>query len=128
MKATLEKVKTLSRYRKPSDLVFTASNGSPINRRNLLNRHLKPKLKKLGLPPCTFHDLRHLHSQPVHEGWCQPGGHKGQHGPFDGRRHPEHLHGHLVGATQGGSRRHREPDLGWDEFHVIGAMPSLRVC
>jgi integrase len=62
MKAALEKVKTLSRYRKPDDLVFTASNGAPINRRNMLNRHLKPTLKKLGLPPCTFHDLRHLHS------------------------------------------------------------------
>ncbi len=58
----LQKAFSLSRYRSPDDLVFTASNGSPINRRNLLNRHLKPTLEKLGLPLCTFHDLRHLHS------------------------------------------------------------------
>ena len=62
MKSALEKVRAISRFRKPDDLVFTARNGKPINRRNLLNRHLKPTLKKLGLPPCTFHDLRHLHS------------------------------------------------------------------
>jgi integrase len=51
-----------SQHRKPDDLVFTASNGSPINRRNLLRRHLKPNLEKLGLRTCTFHNLRHLHS------------------------------------------------------------------
>ncbi|HWR35388.1 MAG TPA: site-specific integrase [Clostridia bacterium] len=61
IKETFQKAFQLSRHRKPDDLVFTASNGSPINRRNLLRRHLKPTLTKLGLP-CTFHDLRHLHS------------------------------------------------------------------
>jgi integrase len=62
MKAALKHAWNVSRFRKPDDLVFTATNGSPINRRNLLNRHLKVTLKKLGLPACTFHDLRHLHS------------------------------------------------------------------
>jgi integrase len=62
MKQAVEKARSLSRWRKPDHLVFTAKNGSPINRRNLLTRHLKPTLKKLELPACTFHDLRHLHS------------------------------------------------------------------
>ena len=62
MKKCLEAAWKDTKYRKPDDLVFTASNGAPINRRNLLRRHLKPTLEKLKLPPCTFHDLRHLHS------------------------------------------------------------------
>ncbi len=62
IKEMLQKAFQLSRHRNPDDLVFTASNGSPINRRNLLKRQLKPTLIKLGLPHCTFHDLRHLHS------------------------------------------------------------------
>ena len=62
MQDFLRQVWGMSRFRKPDDLIFTAVNGSPINRRNLLRRHLKPTLEKLGLPHCSFHDLRHLHS------------------------------------------------------------------
>lgn len=62
MKKCLESAWKDTKYRKPDDLVFTATNGAPINRRNLLRRHLKPTLEKLKLPACTFHDLRHLHS------------------------------------------------------------------
>ena len=62
MQDFLRQVWEMARFRKPGDLIFTAVNGSPINRRNLLRRHLKPTLKKLGLPHCSFHDLRHLHS------------------------------------------------------------------
>ncbi len=39
-----------SKYRKPDDLVFTNKKGGPVNRRNLLRRHLKPAVEKLGLP------------------------------------------------------------------------------
>jgi integrase len=62
MREVLEQLRETSRFRNPDDLVFTAANGSPINRRNLLRRHLKPTLKNLKLPSCSFHDFRHLHS------------------------------------------------------------------
>jgi integrase len=62
MKSCLAAAWKATKYRKLDDLVFTASNGAPINRRNLLRRHLRPTVEKLGLPACTFHDLRHLHS------------------------------------------------------------------
>ena len=42
------------------DLVFPASNGVPLDSRNLVRRHLKPILKKAGLPESVrFYDLRH---------------------------------------------------------------------
>jgi integrase len=62
MRKCLEAAWKDTKYRKPDDLVFCARNGAPINRRNLLKRHLKPTLEKLKLPHCTFHELRHLHS------------------------------------------------------------------
>jgi integrase len=52
-----------SKHRKPSDLVFTNAKGGPVNRRNLLRRHLKPTVKKLGLPPTVdFRSFRTMHS------------------------------------------------------------------
>jgi integrase len=39
-------------------LIFTTSNGTPIHQRNLL-RDFKALLKRAGLPPIRFHDLRH---------------------------------------------------------------------
>lgn len=62
MKKCLEAAWKDTKYRKPDDLVFCARNGAPLNRRDLLKRHLKPTLEKLNLPHCTFHDLRHPHS------------------------------------------------------------------
>ncbi len=54
MKRCLEAALKNTKYRKPDDLVFCARNGSPINRRNLLRRHLKPTLTKLKLPAAPF--------------------------------------------------------------------------
>ena len=52
-----------SKYRKPEDLVFTNAKGGPVNRRNLLRRHLKPTVKKLGLPETVdFRCFRTMHS------------------------------------------------------------------
>ncbi|HWR35376.1 MAG TPA: tyrosine-type recombinase/integrase [Clostridia bacterium] len=62
MKKWFETAWKLTKRRKPDDLVFCARNGSPISRRNMLNRQLKPTLRELNLPRCTFHNLRHLHS------------------------------------------------------------------
>jgi integrase len=52
-----------SKHRNPGDLVFTNANGGPVNRRNLLRRHLKPTVKKLGLPATVdFRSFRTMHS------------------------------------------------------------------
>jgi hypothetical protein len=52
-----------SKHRNPGDLVFTNARGSPVNRRNLLRRQLKPTIKKLGLPVSTdFRSFRTMHS------------------------------------------------------------------
>jgi integrase len=46
----------------PSELVFSTRNGSPLSRRNLLNRQLKPACKSLGLTDANWHWLRHAHA------------------------------------------------------------------
>jgi len=43
----------------PEGLVFAARNGPPLDRRNLLNRQLKPTCKKLKLEGVTWYWLRH---------------------------------------------------------------------
>jgi integrase len=40
-------------------LVFATRVGTPINRRNLVIRSLRPLLDRAGLPKIRFHDLRH---------------------------------------------------------------------
>ena len=52
-----------SKHRNPGDLVFTNAKGGPVSRRNLLNRHLKPAVRKLGLPSTVdFRSFRTMHS------------------------------------------------------------------
>jgi integrase len=46
----------------PSTLVFSARNGSPLSRRNLLNRQLKPAAKALKLTGVNWHWFRHAHA------------------------------------------------------------------
>jgi integrase len=46
-------------HRPAGGLVFAARNGSPLDRRNLLNRQLKPTCKKLKLEGVTWHWLWH---------------------------------------------------------------------
>jgi integrase len=45
-----------------SALVFSARNGSPLSRRNLLNRQLKPACKTFGLSGVNWHWFRHAHA------------------------------------------------------------------
>src|SRR5215203_2663711 len=42
-----------------SGMVFASSKGTPIDAQNVVNRYYKPLLKRAGLPPIRFHDLRH---------------------------------------------------------------------
>lgn len=46
----------------PAALVFSARNGSPLSRRNLLNRQLKPACEELGLTGANWHWLRHVNA------------------------------------------------------------------
>lgn len=53
------------------DLVFTNDIGGPMEPANLIRRSFQPLLKRAGLPPIRFHDLRHtaatlMLSQGVH--------------------------------------------------------------
>jgi len=40
-------------------LVFASREGKPLDAQNVVNRYFKPLLKRAGLPPIRFHDLRH---------------------------------------------------------------------
>ncbi|HMH15673.1 MAG TPA: site-specific integrase [Edaphobacter sp.] len=51
------------KFRKPDDLVFANKVGRPLDRHNLLNRHLKPIAEKLGLPKTVdFRSFRTMHA------------------------------------------------------------------
>jgi integrase len=63
LRSVLEAAWQRSKHRNPGDLVFTNAKGGPVSRRNLLNRQLKPTIKKLGLPPSVdFRSFRTMHS------------------------------------------------------------------
>jgi integrase len=40
-------------------LVFASNKGTPLDAQNIVNRHFKPLLKRVGLPDIRWHDLRH---------------------------------------------------------------------
>ena len=40
-------------------LVFATGKGTPLDPQNVVNRHFKSLLKRAGLPPIRWHDLRH---------------------------------------------------------------------
>jgi integrase len=42
-----------------NSLIFASEGGDPLDRRYLTNHRFKPLLKRAGLPPIRFHDLRH---------------------------------------------------------------------
>ncbi len=46
----------------PDTLIFAASTGKPLDRRNLLRRKLQPACRQLSLPVATWHWLRHCHA------------------------------------------------------------------
>jgi hypothetical protein len=51
------------KFRKPDDLVFANLVGNPLDRHNLLHRHLKKTAEKLGLPKeIDFRSFRMMHA------------------------------------------------------------------
>lgn len=46
----------------PEELVFKTATGTPLNRQNLLRRHLRPACQRLGLRGIGWHSLRHAHA------------------------------------------------------------------
>jgi integrase len=55
----LEEMERVGSLYRPGGLVFANEVGGIINPSNLRNRSLKALLKRAGLPPIRFHDLRH---------------------------------------------------------------------
>jgi integrase len=73
LRSVLDATWQRSKHREPDDLVFTNANGGPINRRNLLRRHLKPTVMKLGLPPTVdFRSFRTMHSSLMSSAGARP--------------------------------------------------------
>jgi integrase len=48
-----------SQFREPGDYVFTTRTGTPLHWANISARALKPALRKAGIRPIRWHDLRH---------------------------------------------------------------------
>lgn len=51
-----------ARAARPDALIFSTSLGTPLDRRNLLKRHVQPACKRLGLEGLGWHWLRHAHA------------------------------------------------------------------
>jgi integrase len=55
----LEEIERMGSLYQPGRLIFATQIGTIINPSNLRNRSFKPLLKRSGLRPIRFHDLRH---------------------------------------------------------------------
>jgi len=53
-----EKMRAGALYR-DEGLAFASEVGTPLDAQNVVNRSFKPLLRRAGLPPIRFHDLRH---------------------------------------------------------------------
>jgi len=58
----LERWRKQAKFTAPEDFVFAARTGRPIDLHNAAARHVKPACVKLGLPPLSWHDLRHTYT------------------------------------------------------------------
>ena len=55
----IEEMEQMGSLYQPGGLVFASQTGTILNPSNVRNRSLKPLLKRAGLRPVRFHDLRH---------------------------------------------------------------------
>jgi integrase len=55
----LEEMERMGSLYQPGGLIFATEDGTIVNPSNLRNRSFRPLLKRAGLPPIRFHDLRH---------------------------------------------------------------------
>jgi integrase len=55
----LEEIEEMGSLYQPGGLIFATEAGTIINPSNLRNRCFKPLLRRAGLAPIRFHDLRH---------------------------------------------------------------------
>jgi integrase len=63
-----------SRFRNPEDFVLATSTGRTLERRNLLNRHIKPAAARLGLDASLdFRSFRTMHSSLMRRTGARPG-------------------------------------------------------
>jgi len=63
LQEALTRIWAKSKFHKPEDFVFCSRNGTPLGRRNILKRQIKPTAKKLGLPgQIDFRSFRTMHS------------------------------------------------------------------
>lgn len=63
LQSVLDRARARSKHHGPEDLVFTNARGGPLDRHNLSRRHLKPVIRKLGLPDTVdFRSFRTMHS------------------------------------------------------------------
>lgn len=60
--AALSELRKRPSHRGPEDLVFASSNGTPLDERNLSQRHLRPVGSQLELPWLGWHVFRHTHA------------------------------------------------------------------
>jgi integrase len=59
--AALLEYRLASRWSQADDLIFASSRGTPLDPANL-RRIFRAALKRAGLPPMRFHDLRHCYA------------------------------------------------------------------
>jgi integrase len=55
----LEEIDSVGSLWRENGLIFASKSGEPLSRQHVTARRFKPLLKRAGLPPIRFHDLRH---------------------------------------------------------------------
>jgi integrase len=61
-KRQMEEQPTVGAQWTDNGLVFTTTIGTPLDAQKIVNRHVKPLLKRAGLPDIRWHDLRHTYA------------------------------------------------------------------
>ncbi len=88
----------LRRESSGTGFVFTSRDGGPLRKSNFIRRVFKPLLKSAGLPPVTFHSLRHTANSLLIEAGEDPLAIAGSLGHSDTRMMFER-YGHLFNHT-----------------------------